>query len=94
MTLCAETSAVGNAVSAGHRKFKAVAVATDLPKEHPTSLCGRCRQVIREFTSSETPILMVCRDGSVIVQTMEQILPGAPTPQFLQQNHEEAAASC
>jgi cytidine deaminase len=40
---CAERVAIGAAVSQGHRKFKAVAVATDISP--PASPCGMCRQL-------------------------------------------------
>lgn len=40
---CAERVAFGKAVTEGHRKFKAVAVATDITP--PASPCGMCRQL-------------------------------------------------
>lgn len=40
---CAERVAFGKAVTEGHKKFKAVAVATDITP--PASPCGMCRQL-------------------------------------------------
>lgn len=40
---CAERVAFGKAVVEGHRKFKAVAVSTDISP--PASPCGMCRQL-------------------------------------------------
>ncbi len=40
---CAERVAFGKAVTEGHTKFKAVAVATDISP--PASPCGMCRQL-------------------------------------------------
>lgn len=40
---CAERVAFGKAVTEGHKKFKAVAVATDISP--PASPCGMCRQL-------------------------------------------------
>lgn len=40
---CAERVAFGKAVTEGHRKFKVVAVATDISP--PASPCGMCRQL-------------------------------------------------
>ncbi|KAF9889490.1 hypothetical protein FE257_007199 [Aspergillus nanangensis] len=40
---CAERVAFGTAVVAGHRDFKAIAVATDTTP--PASPCGMCRQL-------------------------------------------------
>ena len=40
---CAERVAFGKAVTEGHKKFKAVGVATDISP--PASPCGMCRQL-------------------------------------------------
>lgn len=40
---CAERVALGKAVTEGHRKIRAVAVATDIAP--PASPCGMCRQL-------------------------------------------------
>ncbi len=40
---CAERVVFGKAVTAGHRGFKAIAVATDISP--PASPCGMCRQL-------------------------------------------------
>ncbi|KAM5487816.1 putative cytidine deaminase [Microsporum audouinii] len=41
--VCAERCAMGTAVAAGHTRFKAIAVATDItPGASP---CGMCRQL-------------------------------------------------
>ncbi|TVY57859.1 Cytidine deaminase [Lachnellula cervina] len=40
---CAERVAFGKAITEGHRKFKAVGVATDISP--PASPCGMCRQL-------------------------------------------------
>lgn len=39
---CAERVALGNAVTGGFRKFRAIGVATDISP--PASPCGMCRQ--------------------------------------------------
>jgi len=60
LTLCAERNAVAQAVGAGARRFKALAVvggpernkrATSLP--YP---CGACRQVLAEFCGPALPV--------------------------------------
>jgi len=70
---CAERVAFGKAVTEGHRKFRAVAVATDIAP--PASPCGMCRQFIREFVELDTPIFMFAKDGSFVVLRLEQLLP-------------------
>ncbi|XP_046335787.2 cytidine deaminase-like isoform X3 [Haliotis rufescens] len=47
LAICAERTAIVKAVSEGHRKFKAIAIASDL-KEIAIVPCGACRQVLVE----------------------------------------------
>ncbi|KAJ5860633.1 APOBEC/CMP deaminase zinc-binding [Penicillium soppii] len=70
---CAERVAFGTAVVAGHKEFKALAVATDISP--PASPCGMCRQFIREFTSLDFPVYMYDGEGKHKVMTMNELLP-------------------
>lgn len=60
LTICAERVAIFNAVSAGHRKIRALAVAcVDADAGSPPEErmpCGACRQVITEFADPDTPV--------------------------------------
>ncbi|XP_046556708.1 cytidine deaminase-like [Haliotis rubra] len=47
--ICAERTAIVKAVSEGHQKFKAIAIASDL-KERTIVPCGACRQVLMEVS--------------------------------------------
>ena len=60
-TVCAERVAVFKAVSEGERKFSMIAVVgmKDNSVVSGTTPCGVCRQVLSEFCSPETPILLV-----------------------------------
>lgn len=72
-TICAERTAIVQAVSQGEREFVAIAVATrngGLP-------CGICRQVLAEF-GLDTRILIGDLEGNIIqTTTIAELLPGA-----------------
>ena len=74
LTVCAERTAIFNAVSAGNKRIKVVAVTClKGDKSDPGSLmcCGACRQVISEFLDDNGKILV---DG-VGSFTMDDMLP-------------------
>jgi len=78
---CAERVAFGKAVTEGHKKFKALAVATDISP--PASPCGMCRQFIREFCELDMPIFMFDKDGAYAVLKLEELLPLSFGPEAL-----------
>ena len=73
VTMCAERAAVFSAVSAGHREFEAIAVAT----ANGGTPCGSCRQVLSEF-GLDIDVMLVDEGGNLIQQnTVRDLLPGA-----------------
>jgi cytidine deaminase len=56
LTICAERSAVVQAVSKGRRSFVALAIAAP-DSETPVGPCGACRQVLSEFMAPDAPVL-------------------------------------
>ena len=59
--ICAERAAFASAVTAGERKFSAIAVVggrsgEDIEKEFPP--CGVCRQVMQEFCNKDFEIIL------------------------------------
>ncbi|KAI1810255.1 cytidine deaminase-like protein [Poronia punctata] len=78
---CAERVAFGKAVTEGHRKIKAVAVATDISP--PASPCGMCRQFMREFCDLQGPIIMFDKDDNYVVMRLEELLPISFGPEAL-----------
>ncbi|EGD85831.1 cytidine deaminase [Trichophyton rubrum D6] len=76
--VCAERCAMGTAVAAGHTRFKAIAVATDInPGASP---CGMCRQFMRQFCALDFPIYMYGGDGKYTLTTMGELLPSSFSP--------------
>ncbi|KAI1184845.1 cytidine deaminase [Nemania serpens] len=81
VTTCAERVAFAKAVTEGHRKIKAVAVATDVAP--PASPCGMCRQFIREFCDLTAPVIMFDKDDNYIAMRLEELLPVSFGPESL-----------
>ena len=74
LTICAERVAVTKAISAGYRKFQAIAIVA--PGTTPTP-CGACRQVLAEFGE----MLVVCADSRRLATAqlyrLAELLPAA-----------------
>ncbi|MGL4653707.1 cytidine deaminase [Cetobacterium sp.] len=70
---CAERSAIFAAASKGMRKIKLIAVVADTTG--PVSPCGACRQVIKEFASDDTIIILGNLKRDYKIMTMEELLP-------------------
>lgn len=77
--MCAERSAIFNAVAQGERKFTAIAVST----ENGGSPCGACRQVMAEFGLQIR--VFICNDKGELLQETSagELLPGAFGPEDL-----------
>lgn len=73
---CAERTAVFKAVSEGERRFTAIAIAAE-DTETPPFPCGICRQVISEFCSQETPVLIYDGNGAVYNAELGELIPHA-----------------
>ncbi len=75
-SMCAERTAVFNAVSNGERSFRAIAVAT----QNGGSPCGSCRQVLAEF-GLDIIVLIVNEHGEITLETeVTRLLPEAFGP--------------
>jgi cytidine deaminase len=74
--ICAERAAFVQAVSAGKRDFKVVAVATKAPDAWP---CGLCRQFISEF-GTDIRIIVESPDGGISEMRIGELLPNRIEP--------------
>ncbi|MBU9712064.1 cytidine deaminase [Evansella tamaricis] len=81
MCNCAERTAIFKAVSEGVRTFQSMAVVADT--DGPVSPCGACRQVISELLQRDTKIILTNLKGDVAEWTVEELLPGAFSPEDL-----------
>jgi cytidine deaminase len=75
VSVCAERNAIAAAVVSGARALEAVAVATDASP--PSSPCGACRQVLREFAKdpARVQIVAVNARGERRAWTLAELLP-------------------
>lgn len=77
---CAERSAIGAAVAAGVRRFRAACVTSG--GAVPATPCGMCRQVLAEFPPS-FPVRCVSSEGGVIERDVQALLPDGFGPMVL-----------
>lgn len=75
LTNCAERTAIFKAVSAGEKRFRALAVVADT--EGPVQPCGACRQVMVEFCPPDLPVYLSNLRGETIETTVSALLPHA-----------------
>ncbi|XP_067659021.1 cytidine deaminase-like [Haliotis asinina] len=81
LSICAERTAIVKAVSEGHRKFTAIAIASDM-KEMIVP-CGVCRQSLAEF-GVNWDVYMTKPDMTYTVMKVKELLPLAFVPTDLQ----------
>ncbi|MEH7303930.1 cytidine deaminase [Neobacillus drentensis] len=81
MCNCAERTALFKAYSEGDKDFKMLAVVADT--DRPCSPCGACRQVISELCSKDMTVILTNLKGDILELTVEDLLPGAFTPEDL-----------
>lgn len=76
--MCAERNAIGAAVTAGARRFTAVAVVTELDsKGQPGTPCGACRQALSEL-AADMVVYLAGPDGDApIAIALTELLPRA-----------------
>lgn len=77
-TICAERTAVCKAVSEGHRRFRAIAVAGGMEGRKPTDYaypCGICRQLLGEFVEKDFSVIVAKDESTYEIYTFEELLP-------------------
>lgn len=79
--VCAERTAIQKAISEGHTRFRAMAIASDMGTEFIVP-CGACRQVMREF-GKDWDVYLTKPDGTYIVKKLDELLPLSFGPEDL-----------
>lgn len=73
MCICAERVAASSAVAAGHRTWRAIAIAS----VGGVSPCGACRQFLAEFGTDILVVMVDVLDGSRRTTKLSKLLPDA-----------------
>lgn len=73
LTLCAENVAVGAMVSAGYTEIAEVLIYAE--GSSACWPCGRCRQMLREFSNSGVIVHAYDVNGVVAEKTIDELLP-------------------
>ena len=75
LSVCAERNAIAAGVADGARHLEEVVVCTD--SSPPSSPCGGCRQVLREFCKdpAKVTVTSINNKGERRSWTVEQLLP-------------------
>lgn len=71
-SMCAEATAIGNAVSNGVRKIDTVAVSCLDSTDEPGYPCGNCRQLMVEFGVER---LLVDGPDGVVEHRLDEVIP-------------------
>lgn len=71
-SLCAERSAMAQAISKGEKDFDLIIIHGDSDFTYP---CGLCRQFMAEFFDKDTKIIVARNEDDFKTYKMEDILP-------------------
>jgi homotetrameric cytidine deaminase len=78
---CAEASAIGALIAAGHRQITEAAVIGD--GEEPCVPCGGCRQRLRELMPLDATVHLLADKGAHATMTLAELLPRSFGPEYL-----------
>ncbi|MFS0764998.1 cytidine deaminase [Peribacillus phoenicis] len=81
MCNCAERTALFSAYAHDDKKFAKLAVVADT--DGPVAPCGACRQVISELCDKDMPVVLTNLNGDIKELTVQELLPGAFSPEDL-----------
>ncbi len=73
LTQCAEATALGNLISAGHRRIAEIVIVTKSEEICPP--CGACRQRFIEFADPETLLHLCSNHKHMKSYTMGELFP-------------------
>ncbi|MDH7604814.1 MAG: cytidine deaminase [Melioribacter sp.] len=81
LTICAERTAVFQAIINGERKFKSIAIASDAEDFCPP--CGACRQVLLDLCGKELEVILVNKKNELKTFLLKELIPHSFSGEFL-----------
>mgnify|MGYP001344752768 CR=1 FL=1 len=81
LTICAERTAVFQAILDGERKFDSIAIASDAEDFCPP--CGACRQVLLDLCGKDLKVILVNQKGELKTFTLSELIPFSFSGEFL-----------
>lgn len=73
LTICAERTAVFQAVLDGEKEFDSIAIASDY--EGFTPPCGACRQVLLDLCGKDLNVILINKDNEIQKYKLEELIP-------------------
>lgn len=80
LTICAERTALFQALLDGKRDFKAIAVVSDSDDFCPP--CGACRQVLSDYCSPEMEVILSNKEETKVLK-LKELLPFSFNEEYL-----------
>ena len=74
LSLCAERSAIANAINSGE-KTKIMAIAVYSPNQKKCMPCGACRQWLIEFASENCKVILENENSNLLELNLKDIFP-------------------
>ncbi len=81
LTICAERTAVFQAIIDGERNFKSIAIASDSEDFCPP--CGACRQVLLELCGKDLEVILINKKGELKTFLLKELIPYSFSGEFL-----------
>ncbi|MCZ7601265.1 MAG: cytidine deaminase [Melioribacteraceae bacterium] len=81
LTICAERTAVFQAILEGEREFDSIAIASDAKEFCPP--CGACRQVLLDLCGKDLDIILINSKEEIIKYKITELIPHSFGEDFL-----------
>ncbi|KUG24861.1 cytidine deaminase [hydrocarbon metagenome] len=81
LTICAERTAVFQAILEGEREFDSIAIASDAEDYCPP--CGACRQVLLDLCGKDLDIILINAKEEIIKYKITELIPHSFGEDFL-----------